>query len=1032
MAEALFRANVLVCGGTGCSASKSTDVVDALGEELKKRGLQDEVRVVHTGCRGFCAQGPVMIIYPDGIFYCQVQAADVPQLVEETLLKGRVVPRLAYKEPMSHQAVPFYHDVPFYGKQVRITLRNCGLIDPESIDEYIARDGYAGLSRALSEMTPDQVIEEVKRSGLRGRGGAGFLTGLKWEFCRKAKGDTKYVICNADEGDPGAFMDRSILEGDPHSVIEGMTIASYAMGAHEGYIYCRAEYPLAIKRATLAIQQCHEYGLLGDNILGSGHSFYLHLKEGAGAFVCGEETALMASIEGRRGEPRPRPPFPAVSGLWGQPSNINNVKSYANTPQILLHGAEWFSSIGTKKSPGTAIFALTGKVNNTGLVEVPMGITLGEIIFDIGGGVPKGKKFKAVQTGGPLGGCLGTESLNTPVDFDSLKDIGAVMGSGGMIVVDEDTCMVEFAKYFLEFATAESCGKCVPCRLGGRRLLEVLTKITKGQGTMDDLAAIKELAAGMENNSLCALGQLTPGPIKAALRYFYDEFEAHIIDKRCPAGACKALVRAPCTNACPAGVDVPSYVTLISQGKYAEGLAVHRQRNPFALVCGRVCPAFCESRCRRGEIDEPVAIRQLKRFMADQEIKNPWTPERVEEVKNKKVAVVGGGPAGLTAALRLAQWGYKVTVYEAAPVAGGWMALGIPEYRLPRDVLNAEIENIKRAGVEIVLNTALGKDFTLPELRGKMGFDAVVLAIGAHSSRRLGVPGEDLPGVIHATVFLKDVALGKPASVKGKRVAIVGGGNSAIDAARTSLRLGAKEVHVVYRRTKAEMPAQELEVHEAEEEGIQFHFLTNPIRVVGDSKVTGLELQPQELGEFDKSGRRRPVPVEGSGYVMDVDVVIPAIGQSPDRSCMNGDSPEANRDGTFKVGRKLETSQAGVFAAGDAVLGPATVVEAVAQGNEAAMAVDAYLQGGNPVSKEAWLSYQTHEAAWNPEDYAQATRPQMPVQTPEKRGRNFKEVELGFAEKTACAEAHRCLRCDLEREQQLAKEAREAAEAAAG
>ncbi|HNR97347.1 MAG TPA: NAD(P)H-dependent oxidoreductase subunit E, partial [Anaerolineae bacterium] len=401
MAEALFRANVLVCGGTGCSASKSTDVVDALGEELKKRGLQDEVRVVHTGCRGFCAQGPVMIIYPDGIFYCQVQAADVPQLVEETLLKGRVVPRLAYKEPMSHQAVPFYHDVPFYGKQVRITLRNCGLIDPESIDEYIARDGYAGLSRALSEMTPDQVIEEVKRSGLRGRGGAGFLTGLKWEFCRKAKGDTKYVICNADEGDPGAFMDRSILEGDPHSVIEGMTIASYAMGAHEGYIYCRAEYPLAIKRATLAIQQCHEYGLLGDNILGSGHSFYLHLKEGAGAFVCGEETALMASIEGRRGEPRPRPPFPAVSGLWGQPSNINNVKSYANTPQILLHGAEWFSSIGTKKSPGTAIFALTGKVNNTGLVEVPMGITLGEIIFDIGGGVPKGKKFKAVQTGGP-------------------------------------------------------------------------------------------------------------------------------------------------------------------------------------------------------------------------------------------------------------------------------------------------------------------------------------------------------------------------------------------------------------------------------------------------------------------------------------------------------------------------------------------------------------------------------------------------------------------------------------------------------
>jgi NADH-quinone oxidoreductase subunit F len=971
-----------------------------------------------------------MIIYPDGIFYCQVQASDVPNLVEETLLKGRVVPRLAYKEPTSHEAVPFYHDVPFYGKQVRITLRNCGLIDPESIDEYIARDGYAGLSRALSEMTPDQVIEEVKRSGLRGRGGAGFLTGLKWEFCRKAKGDVKYVICNADEGDPGAFMDRSILEGDPHSVIEGMTIASYAMGAHEGYIYCRAEYPLAIKRAKLAIEQCHEYGLLGDNILGSGHSFYLHLKEGAGAFVCGEETALMASIEGRRGEPRPRPPFPAVSGLWGQPSNINNVKSYANSPQILLHGAEWFNSIGTKKSPGTAIFALTGKVNNTGLVEVPMGITLGEIIFDIGGGVPNGKKFKAVQTGGPLGGCLGTESLNTPVDFDSLKEIGAVMGSGGMIVVDEDTCMVEFAKFFLEFATAESCGKCVPCRVGGRRLLDVLTRITEGQGTMEDLTTIKELAAGMENNSLCALGQLTPGPVKAALRYFYDEFEAHILDKHCPAGVCKDLVRAPCTNACPAGVDVPSYVTLISQGKYAEALAIHRQRNPFALVCGRVCPAFCEHRCRRGELDEPIAIRQLKRFMADQEIKNPWTPERVEEMKNKKVAVVGGGPAGLTAALRLAQWGYKVTVFEAAPVAGGWMALGIPEYRLPRDVLQAEIDSIKRAGVEIVLNTSLGKDFTLPELMDKMGFSAVVLAIGAHSSRRLGVPGEDLDGVIHATVFLKDVALGKPASIKGKRVAVVGGGNSAIDAARTALRLGAKEVHVVYRRTKAEMPAQELEVHEAEEEGIQFHFLTNPIRVVGETKVTGLELQPQELGEFDKSGRRRPVPIEGSGYVMDMDIVIPAIGQSPDRSCMNGDSPDANRDGTFKVGRELETSRPGVFAAGDAVLGPATVIQAVAQGNQAALTVDAYLQGGNPVSKEAWLAYRTQEAAWNPEDFASAKRPAMPVQAADRRGHNFGEVEQGFAAEVACNEAKRCLRCDLEREKQMAQDAREAAEAA--
>jgi len=1025
MAEALYRANVLVCSGTGCTASKAPELFNALSEEIEKRGLGDEVRLVQTGCRGFCAMGPIVIIYPEGIFYCQVHAADVPHLVEETLIKGRVVSRLAYQEPQSHQAIPFYRDVPFYSKQVRITLRNCGLIDPESIDEYIARDGYAALSKALTEMTPDEVIEEVKRSGLRGRGGAGFPTGLKWEFCRKSRSEPKYVICNADEGDPGAFMDRSIAEGDPHSLIEGMIIGGYAMGSPHGYIYCRAEYPLAITRLKHAIARCHEYGLLGEDILGSGYSFHLDIKEGAGAFVCGEETALMASIEGRRGEPRPRPPFPAASGLWGKPSNINNVKSYANVPQIILKGADWFASIGTKRSTGTAIFALTGKVNNTGLVEVPMGITLGEIVFDVGGGCPDGKKFKAVQTGGPLGGCLGVEALNTPVDFDSLKEIGAVMGSGGMIVVDEDTCMVEFSKFFLEFATAESCGKCVPCRVGGRRLLEVLTRISEGHGEMRDLEVIEHLAMGMENDSLCALGQLTPGPVKAALRYFRHEFVEHILDKKCRAGVCRELVHAPCSNACPAGVDVPSYVALIGEGRYAEALEIHRQRNPFAAVCGRVCPAFCEDRCRRGEIDESIAIRQLKRFMADEEMKNPWTPKVVEAPKGKKVAVIGAGPAGLTAALRLAQWGYPVTVFEAAPVAGGWMAMGIPDYRLPRDVLNAEIESIQRAGVEIKLGTALGKDFTLDDLTAKMGFKAVVLAIGAHSSRRLGVPGEDLDGVLHATVFLKDVALGKPAKMDGKKVVVIGAGNSAIDAARTALRLGAAEVNVIYRRTRAEMPAQEIEIHEAEEEGIKFHTLTNPVRILGEKKVTGIELQPQELGEFDRSGRRRPIPIEGSGYVMEIDVVIPAIGQSPDISCLNGDSPQVNRDSTFVVERNLATSRPGVFAAGDAVLGPATVIEAVAQGNKAAMAVDSYLQDGAPQSKESWFAYDTVELTFNLEDYADAKRPVMPTREAGERARTFEEIELGLKESVAREECKRCLRCDLENAQYLAAKAAE-------
>jgi NADH:ubiquinone oxidoreductase subunit F (NADH-binding)/(2Fe-2S) ferredoxin len=535
------RANVLVCGGTGCISSDSGLVLQALQSELARRSLDKEVRLVQTGCRGFCAMGPIVLIYPEGILYCQVQATDVPLLVEETLINGRVVKRLSYLEPIEKKSLPFCSDIPFYGKQMRIALRNCGEIDPENIDEYIAHDGYQALSKSLTTMTPDDVIREMKNSGLRGRGGAGFPTGLKWELCRRAAGDPKYVICNADEGDPGAFMDRSILEADPHAVLEGMSIAAYAIGSTEGYVYCRAEYPLAIARLKIAIAQAHEYGLMGKNILQSDFSFELYLKEGAGAFVCGEETALMASIEGRRGEPRPRPPFPAVSGLWNKPSNVNNVKSFAMTPQIILNGAPWFAGIGTPKSPGTAIFALTGKINNTGLIEVPMGISLGEIIFDVGGGVPNGKTFKAVQTGGPLGGCLPASALNTAVDFDSLAAAGAVMGSGGMIVVDEDTCMVEFAKYFITFASAESCGKCPPCWLGTKRLLEVLTSITKGQGKEDALEQLEYLNHWINTAALCALGQGSVNPVVTTMRHFRDEYEAHVRDKFCPAGVCKGL-----------------------------------------------------------------------------------------------------------------------------------------------------------------------------------------------------------------------------------------------------------------------------------------------------------------------------------------------------------------------------------------------------------------------------------------------------------------------------------------------------------
>jgi NADH-quinone oxidoreductase subunit F len=601
------------------------------------------------------------------------------------------------------------------------------------------------------------------------------------------------------------------------------------------------------------------------------------------------------------------------------------------------------------------------------------------------------------------------------VDFDSLKQVGAVMGSGGMIVVDEDTCMVEFAKFFLTFATAESCGKCIPCRAGGRQMLEVLTRITKGQGELEDLDTLRQLAAGMETGSLCALGQLTPGPVVAALRYFADEFRTHIVDKRCPAGACRELVRARCINACPADVDVPSYVALIAQGRYAEGLEIHRRTNPFPLVCGRVCPAFCEQRCRRGDIDESISIRDVKRFMADHELEKPWTPTLYDTPKTEKVAVIGAGPAGLTAALRLAQQGYQVTVLEKLPVPGGMMAVGIPDYRLPRDILNAEIDNIRRTGVEIRYNQALGRDFTLDSLLNGGGFNAVVLAIGAHQSGKLRVEGEDKEGVLHGVDFLRDVALGNPPDLTGKRVGVVGGGNVAIDALRTAWRLGASEVHLIYRRRREEMPAYEEEVHAAEQEGAILHFLTNPIRVLGDGHVTGVECLKHTLGEFDRSGRRRPVPLSGSEFTIDLDLLIPAIGQTTDVTGLEGEGGVAvRRDSTFDVNEALCTSRPGVFAAGDAVTGPATIVEAVAQGNSVARAVDHYLRTGQVEKIITIPGYEVVNQPFSLEDYAVARPPEMPELSVAERKGSFAEVELGLDEKTAQEECKRCLRCDLE------------------
>ena len=538
----MYRSHVLVCGGTGCTSSGSQQIMVSLREELKKQGLDEEVSVVQTGCHGLCALGPIMIVYPDATFYAMVKEDDIPEIVEEHLLKGRPVQRLLYDETVTPAGVKSLGDTDFYKKQHRIALRNCGVINPEVIEEYIGTGGYQALGKVLTEMTPDDVIQVLLDSGLRGRGGAGFPTGLKWKLAKGNDADQKYVCCNADEGDPGAFMDRSVLEGDPHAVLEAMTIAGYAIGASQGYIYVRAEYPIAVQRLKIAIEQAREMELLGDDIFGSGFSFNIDLRLGAGAFVCGEETALMVSIEGNRGEPRPRPPFPAQKGLFGKPTILNNVETWANIPQIILNGPEWFASMGTEKSKGTKVFALGGKIHNTGLVEVPMGTTLREIIEEIGGGIPNGKKFKAAQTGGPSGGCIPAEHFDIPIDYDNLVAIGSMLSSGGLIVMDEDDCMVDIAKFFLEFTVEESCGKCTPCRIGTKRMLEILEKITKGQATMADLDKLEELCYYIKANSACALGQTAPNPVLSTLQYFRDEYVAHIVDKTCPAGVCKALL----------------------------------------------------------------------------------------------------------------------------------------------------------------------------------------------------------------------------------------------------------------------------------------------------------------------------------------------------------------------------------------------------------------------------------------------------------------------------------------------------------
>jgi len=1008
----MIRSHVLVCGGAGCLSSGCHAVQDALVAELKKRNLDSEIQMTVTGCMGPCDLGPVILVLPDGTFYQRVTALDVPELVEEHFVKGRPCERLLPKAEIGDNVVTTARDFAFLARQTKIILENCGLIDAEKIEEYIGRDGYAALGKVLTLMTPDQVIADIKESGLRGRGGAGFPTGVKWELMSRSPVSPKYIICNADEGDPGAFMNRAVLEGDPHRVIEGMAIGGYAMGANRGFIYIRAEYPLAIKRLQIAIEQAYQLGLLGKNLFETSFDFDLELRLGAGAFVCGEETALMRSIEGRRGQPMPRPPFPAQRGLWGKPTNINNVETWATVPVIIRKGAKWYSAIGAEHTKGTKVFALAGKIKNTGLVEVPFGTPLREIIYEIGGGIPNGKQFKAVQTGGPSGGVVPAAHLDTPVEYESLQKLGSIMGSGGMVIMDEDSCMVDIARFFLEFCCDESCGKCPPCRVGTKQLLNLLEKICAGEGTLDDLKSLEDLSHIVKDASLCGLGQTAPNPVLTTLRYFRHEYEQHIREHRCVAGVCGALALSPCENTCPLNMNIPAFLQLLKEDRVADAFEQVVMDNPLPSSTGRVCQHPCEIRCRRAGADAAINMRETHRYIADIAYEGAIAKQVLKRILKRKkkstgkhIAVIGAGPAGLSAAFYLALLGHKVTVFEKADDAGGMLRYALPEYRLPKKIVDKEIALIRAAGVKFQFNTKLRK---LDKLAKEN--DAVFIAVGTWEEQTLGVNGDDAKGLYSSLSFLN--AGGKPVRL-GQKVLVIGGGNSAIDAARTAMRQGAV-VTIVYRRTREDMPAIGEEVEQALEEGAQLVTMAAPLRLVTDEKgkLTGLEVAKTVPGKHDARGRRAPVVTKDT-HIIPCDAIIKAIGEKPDSVLTKGLGLETTNWGSVKVDPwTLQTSNPKVYAGGDYVTGAGNVATAMGYGKKAAKQIDRVLTGLDRF-EELWPKFE-YDQTIPPPSQGGARNPARAIPPAERQGNT--EVSPTFTEWQAKAECLRCLRCDIKTE----------------
>jgi NADH-quinone oxidoreductase subunit F len=1014
--------------GTCGRGNGAEGVYHAFAEAIDRSGV--DVRLANVGCFGPCSEEPLVNVRIPGramVVLRRVQADDAQRILND-LAADRFPPDLLYcrieewDHIISHirygpgfPEVPHWYEVPFLKGQKKIVLRNAGFINPDDIEEYMGVGGYQALYKVLIDGRPESVVEQIKASKLRGRGGAGYLTGNKWEYLAKAKADKKYIICNADEGDPGAYMNRNEIESDPHALLEGMIIGGYAMGASEGIIYVRAEYPLAVHRLTRAIEQAREYGVLGYDILGRGFKFDIELVEGAGAFVCGEETALIASLEGQAGRPRPRPPYPAQKGLWGMPTNINNVETWYNVAPIVMKGPAWFTETGSAKSSGTKVFSLVGKIHSTGLVEMPLGTPLKTFIYDIGEGGVGGHAIKAIQTGGPSGGCIPQDMFDTPVDYESLAQLGSIMGSGGMVVMDEDNCMVDVSRYFVEFTHAESCGKCVPCRVGLDKAVRVLNGFTRGAATADDLEGLDELGRMIRDCSLCGLGQSAPNPVLTTMRHFRHEFEDHILAHRCRAGVCENLALSPCENSCPLHMNIPRFLQLYKEGRLEEAFLSVVIDNPLPASTGRVCQHPCDNRCRRNHIDEAVNMRDVHRLIADAIYGSDRYEEMIERVvarrmptTARKIAIAGAGPTGLACAFYMAMLGHDVTIYDGQAEAGGMLRFALPEYRLPKAVLRKELELIERLGVKFVFNTRVGFDISLNELDDH--YDAIFIAIGTWKESWVYLPGTELTGVYPALTFLEAMSKGEEVRL-GRRVAVIGGGNAAIDSARSALRTGS-EVVILYRRERKDMPAIEEETLAAEEEGARIVFLAAPHRIIGnpDGAVRAIEVVKTRLGEYDSSGRRKPVPTDEIQR-FECDSVILAVGEVLDLDVARASGLKIKESGTIEVDRySLETSRPRFYAGGDAISGASNVSNAMGYGKKAARIIDERLMG-----LHRWHDVfpQFEYDRTPPTKVSEARRHHGQTIPVLQRVRGAEEVVCALTPEEGLAEVERCLRCDV-------------------